>query len=416
MRQVKISVENLGVCFELVHDRSFSLKETLIKKIKNLFKPQRSKELFWALRGVSFKVYEGETFGIIGENGAGKSVLLQTLAGIIKPTEGNIKTSGKIATLIELGAGFQPELTGAENLFLNAAILGLSREETKKKFRKIVEFAELENFIDIPIKNYSAGMYLRLGFSIAVEVDPEILLIDEILAVGDEHFQKKCLDKIRKFKESGATIVIVSHSMELIEEFCERAICIHHGKILAEGNPSEVITAYKNRYGKIKYTHDQKDEIIYPIHHLNCALEANKPILPLGELINKIVSQTFTIEHNNLCEIGVIFGTYQRENTCNVLFKLEEIEPQRRIIYKTSVNAKKIRDNEWYYFSFPYIKESAHRKYKFTIWTDSTNVQNTITLWYNDKENFKEEKFYINEVEHKGFICFRVNYLKNIYL
>lgn len=417
MKKITVKAENLSVQFQLVHDRSFSFKETMINRFKHLFSPKKQKENFWALQNIDFEVYQGEAFGIIGENGAGKSVMLQMLAGILKPTTGTLTRKGKIATLIELGAGFQPELTGAENLFLNASILGLSRKETEERFDKIVAFAELEDFIDVPIKHYSAGMYLRLGFSVAIEIEPDILLIDEILAVGDEHFQKKCLQRIREFKDQGKTIILVSHSLEMIEEFCQRALCLHNGQILSLGNPSDVVRAYKNRYCELTLDapDESKEKIKYPAHQLGCGTEANKPVVPIGELMNKQISQTFSIENCNLCEIGVIFATYQRKNNCNIFFKLEEIYPKYEVIHTDSVNAFDFRDNQWFYFSFPSIKDSAHKRYRFTIWSDTEDISNTVTLWHNNQENYSEETFSINEHPETGFVCFRANYVKSIY-
>lgn len=203
------------------------------------------KKDIWALKKVSFEVEKGEALGIIGPNGAGKSTILKLIAGVTQPSAGKITVNGKISPLIELGAGFHPELTGQENIYLNGSILGMSKKEIKKKFKKIVNFAELWDFIEIPIKYYSSGMYMRLGFSIAVFVEPEILLIDEILAVGDVAFQKKCLEKMSEFKKNGVTIVFVTHSLGTVNDFCNRAIWLEKGEIKAEGEPEKVISAYQ---------------------------------------------------------------------------------------------------------------------------------------------------------------------------
>ena len=199
---------------------------------------------FWCLRGASFEIPAGRTIGVIGPNGSGKSSLLGLTAGTITPTEGRIRTQGRISSLLELGAGFHPELSGRENVYLNAALLGIPREDVKKKFDRIVDFAELREFIDMPVKHYSSGMYVRLGFSVAVEVDPDILLIDEVLAVGDIAFQLKCLDRIRDFQKRGKTLLFVSHALQTVEEFCHEAFLIHHGRLVERGDPGDVVLKY----------------------------------------------------------------------------------------------------------------------------------------------------------------------------
>jgi ABC-type polysaccharide/polyol phosphate transport system ATPase subunit len=199
---------------------------------------------FFALRDVSFKVDHGETFGIIGRNGSGKSTALKLIAGVTAPTKGEVFVVGRVCPLIELGAGFHPDLTGRENVHLNASILGMSSREINEQFDSIVEFAELREFIDTPIKRYSSGMYVRLGFAVAVHSNPDLLLVDEVLAVGDAFFQEKCLAKMHEFKDKGITIVLVSHSPGLISEFCERAIWLDHGRLTAEGRADDVVGQY----------------------------------------------------------------------------------------------------------------------------------------------------------------------------
>lgn len=201
-------------------------------------------QTFTALGGVSFEVKKGSTYGVIGENGSGKSTLLKLLAGITKPTRGTLTVEGRISALIELGAGFHPEISGRENVFINGIMLGLSRREIEERFSEIVAFAELERFIDAPVKTYSSGMYARLGFAVAIHVDPEVLLIDEVLAVGDEAFTRKCLDKIGEFRRRGKTIVIVSHSLGLMERMCDEVLWLRQGLKADEGDPKRVVDAY----------------------------------------------------------------------------------------------------------------------------------------------------------------------------
>jgi lipopolysaccharide transport system ATP-binding protein len=201
-------------------------------------------EEFWALRDVSVTIREGEIVALIGKNGAGKSTLLKILSEITEPTEGEAHIFGKVASLLEVGIGFHPELSGRENIYLNGAILGMSREETRSKFDDIVAFAEVERFIDTPVKRYSSGMYVRLAFAVAAHLDPDILIIDEVLAVGDLAFQQKCLKKLRSVREQGRTVIVVSHSMTTVTSLCERAIWLHEGKVRAAGPAPQIVSRY----------------------------------------------------------------------------------------------------------------------------------------------------------------------------
>jgi ABC-type polysaccharide/polyol phosphate transport system ATPase subunit len=205
----------------------------------------RPDEVLHALRGVSFDVAAGRTFGVIGRNGSGKSTLLKLMAGIGKPTTGTVSVDGRVSALIELGAGFHPEISGRENVYINGMMLGLSKREIARRFDDIVAFAELEEFIDAPVKTYSSGMYVRLGFAVAINVDPDVLLVDEVLAVGDEAFTHKCLDKFAEFRRRGRTSVIVTHQLELVERFCDKALWLDHGLSKAQGDPKRVIDAYR---------------------------------------------------------------------------------------------------------------------------------------------------------------------------
>jgi len=218
-----------------------TFKSALVKG--DLIKCIRADELVTALDGVSFDVEKGRTLGLIGENGSGKSTMLKIVAGITKPTSGWVATNGKVSALIELGAGFHPEITGRENVFINGIMLGLSKKEITAKFDEIVRFAELEEFIDAPVKTYSSGMYMRLGFSVAINVNPEILLIDEVLAVGDASFIPKCLDRIDDFRRRKKTILFVSHDLATVEKICDRVVWLKNGRIAAAGQPKRVVDA-----------------------------------------------------------------------------------------------------------------------------------------------------------------------------
>jgi len=224
--------------------KRFKLGQKLLLKQALLDIFHRHNDYFWALKDINIKIKRGETVGIIGKNGSGKSTILKLIAGIIIPTKGEIRVRGKIAPLIELGAGFHPELSGRENVFINGAILGMSKKDLQEKFEDIINFAEIREFIDTPIKHYSSGMYLRLGFSIAIHTNPNILLIDEILAVGDEKFKQKCYKKLEEFKRKKTTIVYVSHDLETVKSFCDRVIYINSGEIIYDGKPNKAVNCY----------------------------------------------------------------------------------------------------------------------------------------------------------------------------
>ncbi len=229
-----IEVEGVSKKFRLFRERPTSLKQRVLTS--------RSRaEDFWALSEISFDVRAGGTLGLIGHNGSGKTTLLKIVAGILRPTSGLVRQRGRLAALLELGAGFHPELTGRENVYLNASFLGLSRRDTDRSYEEIVAFAELEEFMDNQVKFYSSGMLVRLGFAVAVHVDPDVLLIDEVLAVGDEAFQAKCIERVRRFQREGRTIVLVTHALDTVREICDRAVMLHHGRLHAIGPPDDVV-------------------------------------------------------------------------------------------------------------------------------------------------------------------------------
>ncbi len=233
-----VSVEDVSKRFRRYRERPTSIKERIIRIRVH------SEELL-ALQNISVDVEEGETLGLLGPNGSGKTTLLKVIAGILRPTAGRVTTRGRIAALLALGAGFHIELTGRENVYLNASLLGLSRQETDRVFDDIVAFAELEDFVDNQVKFYSSGMYVRLGFAVAVHVDPAILLVDEVLAVGDIAFQRKCLDKVEQFQQEGRTIVFVTHAPDQVVRVCDRAIVLNKGRIVNEGNPHDVVRDFR---------------------------------------------------------------------------------------------------------------------------------------------------------------------------
>jgi ABC-2 type transport system ATP-binding protein len=234
-----VDVVDVSKRFRLYDEKYQSLKERMLHAGRTNHKD------FWALRDVSFSVIEGETVGILGRNGSGKSTLLKCVSGILQPTSGEVRVRGQLAALLELGAGFQTELSGRDNIFLNAALLGLSQKEMERRFDDIVAFAELEQFIDNQVKFYSSGMYVRLGFAVAVNVEPDVLVVDEVLAVGDEAFQQKCLDRIKTFQRDGRTILFVTHAADMVRQICDRAVVLAGGTILSVGTPGEAIRRFR---------------------------------------------------------------------------------------------------------------------------------------------------------------------------
>ena len=244
MNKAAITLRHVSKLYRrYAYRRQFStLKSALLKG--SLTAELNPDEVFHAVNDVSFTVRPGTTLGVVGRNGSGKSTLLKLIAGITKPTVGSLEVEGRISALIELGAGFHPEISGRENVFINGVMLGLSKAEITRRFDEIVEFAELEKFIDAPVKTYSSGMYMRLGFAVAVHVDPDVLLVDEVLAVGDEGFSLKCLDKFAEFKRRGKTILLVTHGLNMVERFCDEAVWIDEGKLRGEGDPRRVVHSY----------------------------------------------------------------------------------------------------------------------------------------------------------------------------
>jgi len=231
VRNGEIRVRDAGVCYRLYREKVSTLKEAVVNRFRHL----RSAEVFWAVRHVSLEIEPGEAIALVGHNGSGKSTLLKTIAGVLMPDEGEVLVQGRISPMIELGAGFDPELSGRDNIYLNGALLGFSRKQMQAKFQRIVDFSELGDFIDLPVKNYSSGMYARLGFAIAQDVEPDILIVDEVLAVGDERFQEKCKRRIQDFRASGVTFVFVSHALSTARELCPRAAVLHHGRLAFDG-------------------------------------------------------------------------------------------------------------------------------------------------------------------------------------
>ncbi|MBX7174443.1 MAG: ATP-binding cassette domain-containing protein [Pyrinomonadaceae bacterium] len=278
-----IKVKNLGKQYTIgeVRQPYSTFRESIIQSLKSPFKNFGKTEeanKFWALKDIDFEIEPGEVVGIIGRNGAGKSTLLKVLSRITEPTKGKVELYGRIASLLEVGTGFHPELTGRENIFLNGAILGMRRGEIARKFDEIVDFAEVEKFIDTPVKHYSSGMYVRLAFAVAAHLEPEILVVDEVLAVGDTEFQKKCLGKMDEVSKGGRTVLFVSHNMGTILQLCKHCILLEKGKVLVEGKPAEIVEKYYNNEKTHSYTKDHSESDIFIKQVYTCDKDGNPQI------------------------------------------------------------------------------------------------------------------------------------------
>jgi len=280
-QEAAIEVRDVSKRFRIYREKPTSLKQRLLSR-------RTRADDFWALRDVSFDVPTGGSLALIGHNGSGKTTMLKVIAGILRPTTGTVRQWGRLAALLELGAGFHPELTGRENVYLNASFLGLSRHETDRVYEDIVAFAELDEFMDTAVKFYSSGMLVRLGFAVAVHVDPEVLLIDEVLAVGDEAFQARCIDRVRWFQQQGRTIVLVTHALDTVRQLCDQAVMLDHGKVQAIGRPDDVVREMRMTILKhdLDYVHEEgsKEIEIAAAALLDGADALDGPVRPGGEV------------------------------------------------------------------------------------------------------------------------------------
>lgn len=261
-----VTVSNVSKRFRIYKNRNQSLKGTFLQRSRGVH------EDFWALRDIDFEIPEGATFGLLGHNGSGKSTLLKCIAKILAPDKGSITSRGRMAAMLEVGSGFHPELSGRENIYLNGAILGMPRKEIDAKFDDIVDFSGVGDFIDQPVKNYSSGMYVRLGFAVAINVDPDILMVDEVLAVGDEEFQTRCMEKFDEFAQAGKTIILVSHALGTVRDMCDQVAWLSHGRILEVGDPDEVIDKYQSRSHDKITTQETSERLGGPVQIDSCRM------------------------------------------------------------------------------------------------------------------------------------------------
>ncbi|MCQ5385598.1 ABC transporter ATP-binding protein [Hungatella hathewayi] len=325
-----IEVNHISKKFKVYMDKGHTLKE------KMLFSKRRKYEERIVLDDISFEVKKGEAIGLIGQNGCGKSTTLKLLTRIMYPDSGNIEMCGRVSSLIELGAGFHPDMSGRQNIYTNASIFGLTRKEIEARFDDIVAFSELEQFIDNPVRTYSSGMYMRLAFSVAINVDADILLIDEILAVGDANFQAKCFNKLREIKQQGTTIVIVSHSLGQIEQICERSIWIHGGKIMAEGIPRDIHPQYMDFMGQKRQDILDKESIRQHEKHKIEVLE-NTISNKRGTVLHQIENTENRWGNGNARILCI--HTYDKYGTLKNAFKVGELL-EFRVQYQVSATVE----------------------------------------------------------------------------
>lgn len=328
-----IEVTNLSKKYQIKENLKYeSFRDVLANTFSG--KKKKSQGDFWALKDISFTVQPGEVLGIIGRNGAGKSTLLKILSQITPPTSGKAILRGRVASLLEVGTGFHPELTGRENIFLNGAILGMTRQEIRKKFDEIVDFAEIEKFLDTPVKHYSSGMYMRLAFSVAAHLDPEILLVDEVLAVGDREFQKKSIEKMDKTSKEGKTILFVSHNLSAIKNLCSRVLLLDKGKIIADDSAHKVISRYTNTSRLKNYSKDWLDERTSP--------QNESILLKKVRLCDDVFDSLRSVYTDQSCNIEIIFKVKKLTSTVGLTIIL--YDSQNNCVFSSINNLEK----KWY--------------------------------------------------------------------
>lgn len=394
----RISLKDVTLDYKLYHDRTLTLRETIL----NLFNRKTSREWFRALSNVTFTIEPGEQVAIIGANGAGKSSTLKLLANIYEPTSGIVNTTGRIASLLDLGVGFHPELTGEENIFLNGALIGLDRSEMEHLIPEIAEFAELERFMDTPVKYYSSGMFMRLGFSLATSVDPDILLIDEVLAVGDSRFQEKCYERIWNFREKGRTIVFVSHDAEAVSRLCKRAIWLDDGKVHRDGDVNDVLGEYSSASQKripiasatpsewgsmeIKFNSVtlrtetgvpsrifRKDEKLIIDADIRSVLPGITSNVVFGFSLHRTDGETI-IACNNL-EMNQELLDIDESTQCTLELDLDVLEPGTYLLGLALTNPQAGRDYHWQEYFYPVTllgeRKNPPIKLRKALWTKS---------------------------------------------
>jgi len=350
---------------------------------------QAKRDFVWALEDVNFSVNQGEVLGIIGRNGAGKSSLLKILSKVTSPTKGQITLNGRVASLLEVGTGFNPELTGRENIYLNGAILGMTKKEIAGKFDEIVAFSGVEKYIDTPVKRYSSGMYVRLAFAVAAHLEPEILIVDEVLAVGDVDFQKKCIGKMKDVANAGRTVLFVSHNMEAVKNLCSRALLMEHGTIVSEGSPSQVIETYLNNRNKADWGHTYS-ELEAPGNEftrlksieLKPIREDGKPIITVKSSLEINISFWNYVE-DLVANLSLHLYAATGECVFNVITQLPPPTLGVGLHHARCVIPKELLNTGFFYISFMVVKDTAKPLYFFEeVITFEVEEERVLTNWH----------------------------------
>lgn len=364
-----LEIENVTKVYKLYHNPIDRLKEAVSINRKIYHKE------FYAISDFNLNILKGETIGLLGKNGAGKSTLLKLITGVLSPTSGNIKVNGKIAALLELGAGFNPEYTGIENIYFNGTIMGFKKEEIDEKLDDILDFADIGDFIHRPVKTYSSGMFARLAFAVAINVDPDILIVDEALSVGDVAFQTKCFRKFNEFKEQGKTIVFVTHSLETVLRYCTRAVVIHNGKKIAEGKPKEMVDLYKKILVNL---HDIEDDLQISRTNVN---------LSVGEWKQFFKDNSAKLEYGNKAAVIIDYGIFDSNQVPST--KVQSEEP---VFIKMAVRFNKKISNPIFAFTIKDLKgnELAGTNTWFQgIDTGENQIDDIVTITFTQKLNLQ---------------------------
>lgn len=380
-----IEVENISKQFIIGHEaaeRYTTLRDEISKKTKKIFafangesrvNPQPSKEVFFALKDVSFQIERGDRLGIIGRNGAGKSTLLKILSRITEPTSGRIKIKGRVASLLEVGTGFHPELTGRENIFLNGAILGMSRTEVRRKFDEIVAFADVEKFLDTPVKRYSSGMYVRLAFAVAAHLEPEVLVVDEVLSVGDAQFQKKCLGKMEDVsKGEGRTVIFVSHNMTAIQSLCNKGLFINRGQVLLNSSMDACVREYLESGTQLTSRYEPKNRIEYPSKNKDVEVvlaeiykngfDPVTDVLMIGDSI--VLYIRYRLNRKCVLNLSLVLWTQRRDCVFNVCTDADSYE--EGIFESTLIIPGNFLNDEVYSMDLYFIENTSNTILKIT--------------------------------------------------
>jgi len=392
--EIAIKVENLSKCYQIYAHPRDRLKQMLLPKMQRLVTqtPHQYYREFWALKDVSFEVKKGETVGIIGRNGSGKSTLLQIITGTLAPTSGSVTTHGRIAALLELGSGFNPDFTGRENVYLNGTLLGLTTAQIDEKFDVIAAFADIGDHLNQPVKTYSSGMYVRLAFAVQACLEPDILIVDEALSVGDEKFQRKCFDYIERLRSNGCTILLVTHSTATVEKFCQRAMLLHNGNLHGFSAAKEIVDQYhallySDEKAYLRYLNNQTESRVpeQPLGATPSGLNVSESNASKGQSDNSGMLKAVITKWNTLDFLGEHSEVFQTGDTVKILFSAEVIQPikeiQAGILLRTVEGVSVFGTSSLYHGkNYPHPKAPSRLQFEFTITLDLCPGSYFVTL------------------------------------